>query len=82
MVHLKNRANEPWEIHMIPDPYVLICVSECHNWRWLAAAISKLHSLVWTVLIMLSAVFFVKRYINTNYYYHLNARDGYFIACG
>ena len=51
-------------------PYVLFCVFECRNWRWLAAAISKLHSLMWTVSVMLSAVFFVERYINANYYYY------------
>ena len=70
MVHLKIRQNEPWEIHLFPDPYVLFCMFECRNWRWLAAvAISKLHSLMWSVSVMLSAVFFVERYINANYYY-------------
>ena len=40
-------------LFLFPDPYVLFCVFECRNWRWLAAAISKLHSLMWTVSVML-----------------------------
>ena len=34
----ENWANELRESHLFPNPYVLFCVFECRNWRWLAAA--------------------------------------------
>ena len=34
----ENWANELWESHLFPNPYVLFYVFECRNWRWLAAA--------------------------------------------
>ena len=47
----ENWAKESWESHVLPNPYILFCVFECHNWFWLAASIIKL-ALMWTVSVM------------------------------